>query len=140
MSEIAPTGFDDYLWGDEVRAVFDAVVHGFALATALHAPGIDEAFEVIRTNGVPDEHASRIDLFVYIRSLGHWSSPTRRVLERVYEVDSVRDGHVEARLLHRWDEQRDRFEKAEAPSNIGADSGRYDHWLGEFSATRRGTS
>jgi type IV secretory pathway ATPase VirB11/archaellum biosynthesis ATPase len=135
MSEIAPTGFDDYLWDEEVRTVFAALPRGFSLATALHAPGIDEAFEVItRINGVPDAQAGHIGLVTYIRSLGQWRTPDRRIVERIYEVDGVSNGRPEARLLHRWSEQDDRFEVVEDAQRIGANSERYAHWLREFRA------
>ena len=119
MSEVAPTGFDDYLWGGEVRTVFAAMERGFSLATALHAPGIEEAFEVIRANGVPDEQAERIRLVGYIRSIGHWSNPSRRVVEKLWEVDGIADGVVSARLLHQWVEDGDQFEAVEGSQRIG---------------------
>lgn len=125
MSEIAQGGhFDDYLWGREVETVFAALDRGFSLATALHAPGIAEAFEVIRASGVPDAQAGRIELVGYIRSIGHWSNPERRVLEKVWEVDGVSSGRVQSRLLHRWVEADDRFEAVEDALRIG-DGGRF---------------
>ena len=60
-----------------MRRVFAALERGFSLATALHAPGIDEAFEVIcGQNGVPDADAGRLDLAVYIATVGDdWRAP-----------------------------------------------------------------
>ena len=76
MSEIAPAPFADYLWGPPVRRVFAALDRGFALATALHAPGVEEAFEVIcAENGVPDAHASHLALAIYIRTLATGNAP-----------------------------------------------------------------
>ncbi len=136
MSEIAEGGhFDDYLFGVEVQTVFAALERGFSLATALHAPGLDEAFEVVRGHGVPDALASRIELVAYIRSIGHWSNPERRVLARVWEVDSVADGIVSARLLHRWVEADDRFEALEDATGIGV-GGRYAEMVGTFQQRR----
>jgi type IV secretory pathway ATPase VirB11/archaellum biosynthesis ATPase len=122
MAEISGVGFPEYLWGAEVRTVFERVARGgLSLATSLHAGSLAEAFEVIgRENSVPDQHASLIDLFVYIRSLGHWERPDRRVVAEVSEVDRVSGGLPEGRLLHRWDEATDRFEDIEPPERIGA--------------------
>ncbi|MBM3141184.1 MAG: hypothetical protein FJZ92_13515 [Chloroflexi bacterium] len=122
MSEIAQTPFPHYLWGDPVRRVFGALERGFSLATALHAPGAREAFEIIcRENAVPDAHAARLDLAVYIRTLGDdWRNPTGRRVTTVHEVNGVRDGKPALRLLHRWVELGGRFEDVEPPLRIGA--------------------
>ena len=84
--------------------------HVAAVALALHAPDPDEAFALIcRGCGVPDSDAAKISLVVYLRSLGPWQKPVRRVVETVHEIAGVRDGRPAARLLFRWDEERDRF-------------------------------
>jgi len=136
MSEISQAGFSDYLWGEDVRTVFRAVAGGgFGLVTALHAGGIDEAFEVITgENEVPDEHAAALELMVYVRSLGDWRNPTRRVVEAVYEVEGVEAGRPRAILLHRWSEARNRFETVDAPVRIGSVANTYDKHLAAFRA------
>ena len=54
-------------------AVREAAERDFGIAAALHAGGIEEVFDIVcRQNGVPDEHASRSDLVVYIRTLGEY--------------------------------------------------------------------
>lgn len=117
VSEISPAGFADYLWGADARAVFAALDRGFSLATALHASGVDEAFEVLTLgNGIPKEQAARIDLVVYIRSIGPWSRPSRRVVEEIAETDGVHAAG--ARLLHRWSESDDRFEVIQASQRL----------------------
>lgn len=118
LNEIADTGFLDYFWGDEVRRVF-AALDGFSLATALHAPGVDAAFEVIGGwNEVPDEQASRIDIAVYIEVGGTSRALLRRVAE-VREIDGVRARRPHGRTLHRWLADSDRFEVVDAPALIG---------------------
>jgi hypothetical protein len=58
---------------------------------------------------------------VYIRSLGSdWQRPTGRRIATVHEIVAVRSGRPEMRLLHRWDERRDRFETLERPQRIAA--------------------
>jgi hypothetical protein len=101
-----------YIWGDPVRRAFNGITQGTALATALHAPDLDEAFAIIcRGCGVPDAHAARISLVVYLRSLGEWEHPTRRVVSTVHEIRGVKDGQPDAKLLFRWNEKTDRFER-----------------------------
>ena len=120
FSEIAPHPVtDSYLWGSDVQRIFEAShARGHSIATALHADGIQSAFEVIAENGVPDEHASLIDIVVYIRSLGPWQQPKRRAVESIHEVERVSSGQVTARLIHRWDETADRFEAMDTPSLV----------------------
>jgi hypothetical protein len=102
-----------YVWGDPVRRAFNGITQGTALATALHAPDPHEAFGIICAGcGVPDAHAARISLVVYLRSLGEWEHPTRRVVSTVHEIRGVKDGKPDARLLFRWNEKTDRFERA----------------------------
>ncbi len=101
-----------YVWGAPVRQAFAGIATGAALATALHAPDPDEAFAIIcRGCGVPDADAARISLVVYLRSLGEWEHPTRRVVSTVHEIRGVQDGRPDARLLFEWDEAKDRFER-----------------------------
>jgi type IV secretory pathway ATPase VirB11/archaellum biosynthesis ATPase len=102
-----------YVWGDPVRRAFNGITQGTALATALHAPDPEEAFAIIcRGCGVPDAHAARISLVVYLRSLGEWEHPMRRVVSTVHEIRAVNGGKPDAKLLFRWNEKADRFERA----------------------------
>jgi hypothetical protein len=136
MSEISPVGFDDYLWGPEVQLVFERLAEGkFALATALHAGSFEEAMAVItHENGVPPERAASIDLVVYIRSIGEWSSPSRRAVATIHEVDGVAGGAVRGRLLHSWSEHGDRFSVEQAPRQVGSIVGSYETHLAAFRA------
>ena len=111
-----------YIWGAPVRRVFARIGEDVALAAALHAPGAEEAIDVVcRSNGVPDEQASRIAIVVYIRSLGtDWRRPTGRRIATVHEIASVRQGQPDLRLLHRWDERTDTFETLSQPQRIAA--------------------
>jgi hypothetical protein len=113
LPEISRGGWSKgYVWGDPVRRAFNGITQGTALATALHAPDPDEAFAIIcRGCGVPDAHAARISLVVYLRSLGEWEDPTRRVVSTVHEIRGVKDGKPDTKLLFRWDEKTDRFEQ-----------------------------
>jgi len=123
MSEISEAPFSTYLWGEPVRHAFSALERGFSLATALHAGSVDDAFSIItEANGVPDEDAARLDLAVYIRSLGDdWQNPERRVIAEVREVDTVANGQPRGRTLFLWNETDDRFEAPEPARTIGAE-------------------
>ncbi len=111
-----------YIWGAPVRGIFERIGEGVALAAALHAPGAEEAMEIVcRGNGVPDAQAARIAVVVYLRSLGRdWRRPTGRRVATVHEIGSVRDGRPGIRLLHRWDERTDRFETLAEPRRLAA--------------------
>jgi len=120
VAEIAQTPFADYLWGEPVRRVFEAVRAGWPMAATMHSDGIDGAYDqILRGCRVPEAAASAIELFVYIRTFGSRVDPARRVVERVYEVDGVEDGRPVGRLLHYWDQSRDQFEVVEQPIRIG---------------------
>lgn len=111
-----------YIWGAAVRRVFGVLDRGYALAAALHAPNAEDAFQQIcRGCEVPDEQASRIGLTVYIRSIGEWQAPSRRVVEAVHEVDGVKNGRPRSRALHVWDEAHDRFVTVNEPKTILAE-------------------
>lgn len=99
---------DGYVWGAPVRRAFAATLDGTALSTALHADSAEDALDVLRANGVPEEHIAALALIVHIRSLGEWQNPTRRVVAGVYEP-VLENGAVTTRVLHRWDEAHDRF-------------------------------
>lgn len=123
VPEISRAPVPSYLWGEPVRRAFRLLRAGFSLATALHAPGVEETFAIIcGGNAVPDEDASRIALVAYVRSLGDWESPTRRVVASIHEIDGVVRGRARARLLHRWNEAADRFETVEVPRGFGQEA------------------
>ena len=113
VSEISRCAWSaGYVWGAPVRRAFNGITQGTALATALHAPDPDEAFGIICTGcGVPDGDAAGISLVVYLRSLGEWEHPTRRVVSTVHEIRGVKNGKPDAKLLFRWNEKTDRFER-----------------------------
>lgn len=116
IPEISPAPVPTYLWGAPVRRVFSVLDRGYALAAALHAPDVEEAFHIVcNGNEVPDDHAARIELAVSIRSIGEWEAPTRRVVEAVHEVDGVTRGRPRTRPLHVWDEGRNAFVTVNEP-------------------------
>ena len=111
-----------YIWGKPVQEIFDAMAAGYSLATSLHAPGLQEAFDnICQDNKITDQDASRIGVVVYIRRF--WDGPEsywRRVTE-VHEIDRVVNGRPQGRLLHRWLEHDDRFEVVAAPQAFFGD-------------------
>jgi type IV secretory pathway ATPase VirB11/archaellum biosynthesis ATPase len=139
MSEISTVGFDDYLWGRDVRYVFEHLAGGkFSLVTALHAGSLEEAFAIIaRDNAVPDAHTARLDLMVYIRSLGEWSQPDRRAVAAIYEIEGVENGHPEGRLLHSWSADDDQFQVEQPPLRVGTLARNYERHLTTFQAASR---
>ncbi len=107
-----------------MRKAFETMRAGYSLSTALHAPSVDEAYAAIcRTNGVPDEDASRLTYMVYIQRMGDDEDSFWRRIAQVHEIDKVVDGRPQGRLLYRWRERDDRFEQVEEPRllAVGAD-------------------
>jgi type IV secretory pathway ATPase VirB11/archaellum biosynthesis ATPase len=99
-----------YVWGAPVRRIFHAIGNGVSLAATLHAEGPEDAFNQICTGcGVPDADARKIALAVYLRSIGRWEEPTRRVVDSVHEITGVDRGRPTSRVLHRWDQGKDKF-------------------------------
>ncbi len=120
VPEVSEAPVPGYIWGDPVRRVFGLLKGGYSLATALHAPGLQAAFQVLTEgNAIPDEDVGQIQLMVYIRTLGEdWQNPTRRAIAEVHEIEGVSGGRPIARLLHRWDEESDSFEQVAAPARL----------------------
>jgi len=99
-----------YIWGADVRRIFETAKEDVSLAATLHAEGPDDAFaQICGGCGVADGEASRIAFAVSLRSIGRWEEPTRRVVASVHEIGGVERGRPKARLLYRWDERRDAF-------------------------------
>jgi hypothetical protein len=111
VPEITTSGaMPGYIWGAPVRRIFSAVGDEISLAATLHADGVEDAFTQICDGcGVPDADAAKVALAVYLRSLGRWEEPTRRVVAEVNEIENVRGGRPKTKTLFRWDEQTDRF-------------------------------
>jgi hypothetical protein len=99
-----------YIWGADVRRIFKSAKGDVSLAATLHAEGPDDAFaQICEGCRVPDADAAKVKFAVYLRSIGRWEEPTRRVVQSVHAIEGVRDGKPLLKLLHRWDEQHDRF-------------------------------
>ena len=104
---------EGYVWGPPVRAAFAEIANGTSLSTALHADSAEDALVILRRNRIASDDLARLLLIVHIRSLGDdWQRPTRRVIADVHEYAG------ELRLLHRWDEGRDRFEQVAEPTRF----------------------
>jgi hypothetical protein len=124
VGEFSQAPVPHYIWGSPVRRVFDTLTAGYSLATALHAPSLEEAFDTIcQGNGVTDEAASRIDLMLYIRRFGDDLDNFWRRLAEVHEIDYVQGGKPQGRQLFQWVEEGDQFEKMEIPTFLQKDAG-----------------
>jgi hypothetical protein len=123
VAEFAYAPVPGYIWGAPVRRVFEAVTEGgYALQTALHAPGVEAAMlEVTRGNGVSDSQAATFKLVMYIERFGYGYDGFWRRVTDLYEVDEVRDGRPEGRSLFRWHSDGDRFEQVAEPRQWGRD-------------------
>ena len=125
VSEFSRAPVSSYIWGPPVRKVFETMRAGYSLSTALHAPSVDDAYAAIcRTNGVPDEDASRLTYMIYIERMGDDEDSFWRRIAQVHEVDRVVGGRPQGRVLYFWQEQDDKFEQVEEPRRLAVDSDR----------------
>lgn len=122
VAEFSETGRGDYIWGEPVRRVFDALHAGYSLQATLHAPSpVDAIMEITRGNGVSDEKASNIGLVVYIERFGDEVTGYWRRVAEVFEVDRVENSRPIGHTLYRWTPETDRFEAVEAPRGFAQD-------------------
>ena len=120
ISEISRGPFQNYVWGETARRLFDAVSAGYALVATMHADGLDDVFQQICVdNEVSDDAASQIGFVIYIRRLGDETNGFWRRVAELHEIDGVEGGRSRGRVLHRWIEDEDRFEMLEWPATLG---------------------
>ncbi len=122
IPEVAPYAVaPGYLWGEPVRRAFALLEQGLSLATALHAPDLRSAIEVLaRGNGVSFEALLRLEFAIEIRVLGN-PGASRRVVHAVHQLRPAEDpgaDAIEARPLHRRNEVSGAFEAVEEPSGF----------------------
>src|SRR2546428_501534 len=122
VAEIGQAPVPGYIWGDPVRELFETLAVGYSLATALHAPDVTGAFDVLyRENGVSDEAALRVNLVLHLLRFGEDPDSFWRRVAEVSEIDGVSGGRPNARVLFRWREPDDAFEDVEVPRLLKVD-------------------
>lgn len=122
VGEFSQEGPSHYIWGPPVRRVFETMTAGYSLTVALHAPGLEETFDIIcKKNEVSDQAASRIDMMLYIRRFGDDPETFTRRLVEIHEIDHVQNGEPHGRLLYTWDEETDQFNEMAAPLFLRGD-------------------
>ncbi|MDR0358995.1 MAG: hypothetical protein LBJ87_05980, partial [bacterium] len=89
VAEVSPGFMPGYLWGGPVRRAFALARDGFAVATTLHAPGVEECFEILCAhNRVPDGDAAALALTVHLHvHRGADPRSPRRVVDAIHEVE-----------------------------------------------------
>ena len=121
IAEISEGRFQDYIWGEETRHLFETLNAGYSFMATLHADSVEDVFaQICQGNGISDEAASRIGFAFYILRFGEDESNFWRRVAAVYEIDRVEGGKPTARLLHRWLQADDRFESVESPRTLSA--------------------
>lgn len=123
VAEFAYAPVPGYIWGAPVRRVFETVTEGgYALQTALHASGVQEAMlEVTQGNGVSDEHAGTFKLVMYIERFGNSLPAFWRRVTDLFEVHGVEGGRPVGQSLFRWHAAHDAFEQVAEPQQWGRD-------------------
>jgi hypothetical protein len=111
IPEITQSGaMPGYIWGADVHRIFRTAKENVSLAATLHADGPEDAFaQICQGCGISDADASKIKFAVHLRSIGRWEEPTRRVVQSVHAIEGVAAGKPKLKVLHRWDEEHDRF-------------------------------
>ena len=90
--EIGSGHYFAYLWADALRTYCGLFEHGHILATNLHADNREQAREQIcDTNGVPEKHFNKFELFIFLRIENGYLRADRRI-EEVYSGDGS-SGH-----------------------------------------------
>jgi len=139
VAEFSRAPMYGYIWGNEVRRVFDTLPYGYALQTSLHADSVDEGIGVVTQGiGIPDDQVSAFKLVLYIKRFGDFGNYWRRVAE-VFEVDRVTGGRPEGRTLFKWRQDDDTFEQLAEPRQFGdpADSTRRSTVIRELAEADR---
>ena len=81
-----------YIWGREARAFFALAAKGHIIATNLHADTLEETRDQLcRENGVARIHLDAVAVKVYLRVERVRGWAVRRLINRVYESDGLRD-------------------------------------------------
>ena len=81
-----------YIWGREARAFFALAAKGHIIATNLHADTLEETRDQLcRENGVARTHLDAVAVKVYLRVERVRGGAMRRLIDRVYESDGLRD-------------------------------------------------
>lgn len=109
-----------YLWGEQVKHVFQMLKKGYSLQASLHAENAQDAIlELTQKNGISDEDASQIQLVIFIEMFGTTLSDAKRRVTQIYEVHRVEGGNPMGHLIFKWDKESDNFEMVEESHLFG---------------------
>lgn len=123
VGEISTERPERYIWGEPVKALFEAIGSGFSLATTMHATGVNDVFQQICIdNGISDTSASAIEYVVHIKRFGDDDQSYWRRIRTVHEIKVVTNGVPVTNQLFSWNEKADRFVELNAPVLFTASS------------------
>ncbi len=137
VAEFAPHDRGSYIWGARARKAIETTSAGYSIAASLHAGSMEEAVaEVWDGIEAGDRLTSTFRYIVYIERFGEGDGDGAntfwRRLATVHELDGVAEGVPQARLLHRWVPDGDRYERVEEPRLLGADPARLTERAGRL--------
>ncbi|MBI2911930.1 MAG: hypothetical protein HYY05_07285 [Chloroflexi bacterium] len=121
-NEFSRAPVPSYVWGDPVRRVFDLMERGFPVAAAMHAPTLDEALEILRSDSLrlSDRQLGHLRLAVLLR-MGDDGQDTWRRVAAVREIDGSDVGGLQQHDLCRWDPATDSWPLLSEPHLQRAD-------------------
>lgn len=122
VEEFSPAPVAGYIWGKEVRAVFDKLNSGYSLAACIHAKNAEDALSRLTLEcGIGDVDASAVKMVLYIEMFGTSLANAARRLKSIYEVHYVENGKPVGHPIYSWNEKSDTFEKVSQAHGFARD-------------------
>ncbi|MFW5912428.1 MAG: hypothetical protein ACOCTL_03070 [Candidatus Hadarchaeota archaeon] len=109
VHEIGKGSYFSYLWGDEAKNFLDLPREtSSSIASCIHADTLKELKGTLRSEiGLRREAMNQIDLLLFMKMKGGYENRIRRV-SHVYEFSHREDEH---RLIYKWNETSDEFDR-----------------------------
>lgn len=120
VDEFSDYDYPGYLWGEQIKHVFQMLKIGYALQASLHAESVEDAIlELTQKNQISDEEACQIQLVIFIEMFGTTPGDAKRRVTQIYEVHRVEGGKPLGHLIFEWNKESDSFEFLEESHLFG---------------------
>ena len=125
VHELSPAPIPGYLWGTDVRRIFDLIRPGRAFASCMHADTLAQLNHILTSDeqlGLSHSDILKIDLLCFLH-LDTDGNGDRRRVTTLYEAFGGADEH---RLLFEWCEDTDSFSKLDDTELVSRLAARQD--------------